>query len=198
MDSAREKGSEVEQTKTELQTLKMKYSNLELQLQEKQKIQEAINLTRKQQAAEKEEAKQRIADLQSELERERNNREQAMAKAKEESEGHKSTMKTVEQLLDEVADLKWELQESGSNFKTPLRIGVQKLGPQTTTKLSSPSANLMSPKTTTRAPINNKENPPPTATKRSKFNFVAENGGRKGLRSRLQKMRSPRSCQIMM
>ena len=186
MESAREKGNEVEHTKTELETMKEKYSFLESQLKKKQQTQDStIALTYKHKA-EQDSSNQRIAELQSELQKERENKQKVETAAQEESA----------KLRQQVADMKFEMQENGKinmpkTPKTPMasRMKMANMGLQG--KYHSPSAaSPANPKTTTSA-VNNKENN--TATPRSKFDFVKQAGGRSAMRQRLQQLRSPRN-----
>ena len=208
VDSARSKTTEIEQKQSELQALRQKYSSLALQLEQKEKAHNNSLTVARKQDNEKEGAKQRIALLESELLRERQTSEAAAEAAKEESEKHKSTLESLNKLRGEVADLKWELQESGSNFHGNLTIGKspspRRVGLQDSSSQPSRGSPPMTPSTTTPRVVCNKENAIPsplTGTKtpsRNKFSFVKSAGGRKGLSQRVQQMRSPRARQTIM
>lgn len=207
MDSAKEKVSEIETKNVELKAYKTKLSDLEKRLLENEKKHSNTLATSLKHQSEKKESEKKIAELQSALQEERQSSKVAVETAKQESKN----------LRNQMEDLKFELQENGGDFggkimKTPLYNG-----PQTSRALEQPRNISPSPRNRLLespapkkslaprvAPVTaptNKENAVPAPNVGGKqfqrFNFVQRAGGRKGLREKVQKMRSPKARQIL-
>jgi hypothetical protein len=223
VEAAKAKNSEIEEKRAELEALNQKYTDLELELQQKQQNQQSAEATI---LKNQEKSLQRIAELKSQLQAERRTKNEAVAKAKIESD----------KLRDQIADIRFEMQESGGNFdgnttvgKSPALLsmtpersqGARNITPSTpepTPTVKKNNENVypiplsgqktirslpqgprnIIPTTPERTPNSKKniENVYPVSLSGQKTirSLVKEAGGRNGLRKKLQQLRSPRGA----
>lgn len=188
-----EKTKEIEKTQEKLQALNQKYACLLLEVEQSKKLhEETLAVARNQEKDEREEEKQKIKQLESDLLKERRDKEEAAKAAKE----------SLNKLQGKVDDLQFELQENGR-----MRIGksisprhaedenlssqpIIKSGPPKTPMpaLATPFKVVCNKENTFRSPLTGSKTPG-----RNKFAMVNRSGGLRGLRQRVQNKRSPRA-----
>jgi F0F1-type ATP synthase membrane subunit b/b' len=184
VEAARDKNSEIEEKRAEIEALKQKYADLELELQQKQQAQRSAEETI---LKNQEKSLQRIGELKSQLQTERRNKNEAVAKTKLEND----------KLRDQIADLRFEMQESGGNFDGNANAGKSPaLFSPTPERSQGPrSITPSTPEPTLRA-TNNNENVYSISLsgKKTIRSLVKEAGGRNGLKKKIQQLRSPRAA----
>ncbi|CAB9496918.1 expressed unknown protein [Seminavis robusta] len=190
VESGKEKGKQVEAKKAELDAMKAKYTVLESELQHVHNSQVTADDTiRKNQ----EKSQQRISELKSQLQAERKTKNSLVAAAKQESE----------KLKEQLDDLR--LQMGAANGRTP----QARRHAHATTPTQPQAPNLVAAAVVTPRqppppppppppPLRTNSNVPPSPSPgqkqayRSKFSFVKQAGGRKGLQQKVNQIRSPR------
>lgn len=183
VEAHRNKTAEVEIMRSEMQSWRQKYSSLEVQFRQKEKAHSNSLLKARQQEAAKQDTQKRMAQLEAELLEERQSREVALEAARQESAKYSSTLKDLKEKANEVADLKFLLQESGH---VAGKLSAVPKTPATSMKPYYKENPFVSPPTASRTP-----------SRLNKFSFVKSAGGRKGLSQRVQAMRSPRASQTI-
>lgn len=184
IEAAKAKSSEFEEKRAELEALKQKHADLEVELQQKQQPPWSAEETI---LKNQEKSLQRIGELKSQLQTERRNKNDAIAKAKLESD----------KLRYQIADLQFEMQESGGTFDGNTKAG-KSLALFSPTPERSQGPRSITPSTPEPTPTfkNNNENVYPITLSGQKTirSFVKEAGGRNGLKKKIQQLRSPRGA----